>query len=655
MDARGTAVTYGYDGAGRLTSMAEQGGTGSVAYTYDDLGRRASMSDASGVTGYAYYPDGATRSVTSPAGAVSYAYDGSGLRTSMTTPAGTVAYAYDTGGRLDTVVDADGRTFDLGIDSDGRMRSLSRPNGVTSTWSYDDASRLTGVTHKRGAAVVDSATYVLDADGNRTKLTTPAGDESYTLNAIDQLTSVTYPGGPTTTYTYDDAGNRLTSKTGALPAVAYTYDDASQLTSVGGAPVTHDEAGNVTAERGTTYGFDWLGRMIEVDGPAVPGGSATYTYDGDGVRVAQDTAAGAEDLLYDRLSADGAPDLVEDGDESFLHLLDGVVEADGTDVRYPLADGLGSVRTVTGADGSTVGTTSYDAFGAKRSTAGATTTFGYTGAPHAGDLVHLDARDLDTSLGRFLSTDPVRPGAPGAVGWNQYTYVANNPTSFVDPRGTDVIGYAGTLRPIPLWVPALAVLAFAIVKPLALVGAQIGTAISARTQSDPEDDEDEVDEPDDEPIPVPFPIPWPESEVAKKPRPGDCTINGASWYNYWGPNSHPTGADACLKAPLSGGGGPGYDPPGWQSGAGYDRGHVIGRRLGGSGSQPGSLFTQCLSINRGKMRVFEGQVAGKVNSGETIYYVVALGYHGRVIPDVVSVFYAGSRGSAGADQFTNVC
>src|SRR3712207_8211069 len=54
-----------------------------------------------------------------------------------------------------------------------------------------------------------------------------------------------------------------------------------------------------------------------------------------------------------------------------------------------------------------------------------------------------------------------------------------------------------------------------------------------------------------------------------------------------------------------------------------------------SGSQPGSMFTQCLGVNRGAMRVFEGEVHGKVTSGETVYYVVALGYVGRTIPNTV--------------------
>jgi RHS repeat-associated protein len=49
--------------------------------------------------------------------------------------------------------------------------------------------------------------------------------------------------------------------------------------------------------------------------------------------------------------------------------------------------------------------------------------------------IYLRARTLDPATGLFLSTDPVRPGAPGVVGYNQYSYVGNNPTTSTDPTG----------------------------------------------------------------------------------------------------------------------------------------------------------------------------------------------------------------------------
>ena len=61
---------------------------------------------------------------------------------------------------------------------------------------------------------------------------------------------------------------------------------------------------------------------------------------------------------------------------------------------------------------------------------------GFTGAQtDATGLVFLRSRYLDPRTGAFLSTDPRRPGADGAVGYNQYTYVGSNPTTLVDPTG----------------------------------------------------------------------------------------------------------------------------------------------------------------------------------------------------------------------------
>lgn len=75
-----------------------------------------------------------------------------------------------------------------------------------------------------------------------------------------------------------------------------------------------------------------------------------------------------------------------------------------------------------------------------RSQTGASLAFGFTGEltdPTTGFL-DLRARDLDPSLGRFLSRDTVSPNAPGTQGYNPYAYVANNPITWVDPSGQSI-------------------------------------------------------------------------------------------------------------------------------------------------------------------------------------------------------------------------
>jgi RHS repeat-associated protein len=63
--------------------------------------------------------------------------------------------------------------------------------------------------------------------------------------------------------------------------------------------------------------------------------------------------------------------------------------------------------------------------------------FGFTGEQHdpATGLLYLRARYYQPGLGRFLSADAVQPNAPGTQGYNLYAYVANNPTTWVDPTG----------------------------------------------------------------------------------------------------------------------------------------------------------------------------------------------------------------------------
>ena len=110
--------------------------------------------------------------------------------------------------------------------------SLPSGTGVVSTYSYDDADRLTGIEHVQGGtttlAFVD---YTLDDVGNRTQRVDGAGTHSYSYDDVYRLTSVTYPGPSTTSYAFDAFGNR-TSMTEGSDTTTYSYDDADRLTTV---------------------------------------------------------------------------------------------------------------------------------------------------------------------------------------------------------------------------------------------------------------------------------------------------------------------------------------------------------------------------------------------------------------------------------------
>jgi YD repeat-containing protein len=78
-------------------------------------------------------------------------------------------------------------------------------------------------------------------------------------------------------------GNReaLTTTAGT---VAYTYDAANCLTGLGGETCTWDDRGNLTHDGTFTYTYDAAGRLV---GARSITSTLVYTYNGDGVRVAQ--------------------------------------------------------------------------------------------------------------------------------------------------------------------------------------------------------------------------------------------------------------------------------------------------------------------------------------------------------------------------------
>ena len=337
------------------------------------------------------------------------------------------------------------------FDADGNLTGLNCSNGVNSALGYDNAGRLTTISHDGPGGNLLFTNYTLDPNGNRVAVASNAGSESYTLDLLNRLTNVTYPNGDTAAYSYDaNAGARWARLSQTLNGVTtnYSYDDAGQLLSDGTISYGYDANGNRISAGADSYSWDWANRLT---GVAVGGISASYSYDAFDVRVSDTVSGTTSSYVWDRLPDN--PVLLDDGVHAYLHGAGPQAQIDGSGNRhYLLRDALGSVRGVTDNSGALVGATEYDAFGAIRSQSGTSSNLGYTGEQYtaATGLLHLRARDLNPTLGRFLSADTVRPNAPGSQGYNLYAYVANNPTTWVDPSGhevgADTIGYASTLE-----------------------------------------------------------------------------------------------------------------------------------------------------------------------------------------------------------------
>jgi RHS repeat-associated protein len=279
--------------------------------------------------------------------------------------------------------------------------------------------------------------------GNRTAKTNQlpsAPSEAYTYDAIYQLTQVVQNGSTTTeSYTYDPAGNRLSSQA----ASPWNYNVSNQLTSIAGSPgttFTYDNNGNTTSKTdssGTTsYTWDYENRLASVTLPN-SGGTVSFTYDPLGRRARKVFGSTTTVYAYD------GENIIEETDAG------GTVAARfamGLNIDEPLAmlrssathyyqvDGLGSVTSLSDSAGSLASTYTYDSFGNVLASTGAVgNPFRFTAREFDSDtgLYFYRERYANMSAGRFLSEDPIR----FAAGDNFFTYVRNNSVNLIDPLG----------------------------------------------------------------------------------------------------------------------------------------------------------------------------------------------------------------------------
>jgi RHS repeat-associated protein len=436
-DRKGTTHTYAYDNANRLMQVSAGGTT--FSYTYDKNGNRLTLVDGTGTTSFVYdnldrltkmtYPDGKT---------IQFAYDDAGNRTSLTNPLPTaMTYGYDAANRLTSMTQGS-LTWTFGYDAAGNRTSLGQPNGTTTTYAYLNNNWLSSITHKApGGATLQSFAYTYDKNGNRISQADPTGTTSYGYDALNRLVNAAYPAGyGTWSWTYDPVGNRL-SQNAPSGITNYSYDANNRLTAAGVVNYSYDANGNLTStSSGQSFAWDVFNRMTSGTGG---GGTATYTYNGDGLKLRRIGPDGTTRYYHDGIrpiwEADGAGSMTAQLDRDIFGNLLSRKEPAGTRRHYHF-DGSGSTTALSDEGGLAVATLLYDAWGNQRAASGAAVpNYRFTGAEldAASGLYHMGARFYDPTIGRWLSEDPVRRNGP--MGLNYYMYASNNPLGFIDPTG----------------------------------------------------------------------------------------------------------------------------------------------------------------------------------------------------------------------------
>ena len=501
----GDTRTYEYDGVGNQISSVDRNGR-EINYQFDQLNRNTNevWLDEAGnpVRTFDFEYDAASQllNASDPDSAYSYEYDEDGRVTSINN-AGTPGvpnvvfdYAYDPVDNLIQVTDSiDGvskgvETFthdeldrvtsitqsgdgvadkrvDYTYDKASQMTGMSRYSDLTgnnliaeSNYTFDDAGRLTNLTHDQDGNVLSAYDWAYDNANRITQATSPDGVSDYNYDHSDQLVDAEHDYQTDENYVYDENGNRVND--------GYVTGENNQLLSDGTYNYEYDNEGNrvkrteIATGEATKYEWDYRNRLVavetvDVDGNAIA--NSDYTYDVFDNRIGKSVDAdgdGAGEAVVERFVYDGDHiALTFDGEgnqtERFLHgnQIDQVLaqENAGGEVLWALADNQGSVRMLLDNDGNVVNEISYDAFGniTLETNGNVNFRFSYTGReldPETG-LYNYRTRLYDPNIGQFIGQDSI--GFAGGDS-NLYRYVVNNPVNFTDPYGEDLYSVLNT-------------------------------------------------------------------------------------------------------------------------------------------------------------------------------------------------------------------
>jgi RHS repeat-associated protein len=367
-------VSYGYDAAGRLSSVSNY----VTSMSYDARGHLLSAALANGTTEtYAYDPNRqwlTSANVTGP---------------SSSSPLYTCSYTYDAAARLtaESSTSDSSMNVDFAYDDVNRLTSVS--GNQTQSWSYDAGGNITNNSalgpytygdsaHPHAVTAAGGNSYTYDANGN---LTSGAG-RTFVWNFDDQAQSVTAHGA-TVAFAYDARGNRV-SKTGPNGTSLYFGSKATQ------------ENGNLVK-----YYFAGLRMVARQDS------GGTYYYH------------------HDHL---GSVKLVTNSSGAVVNRLD----------YAPYGGTLQSSASAAtpSADAATAGTDASVSQAASP-LPGASDEFGFDGQRTDAEtgLVYMNARYYDATLGRMISADSMVPDARNPQAFNRYAFAYNNPVSNTDPTG----------------------------------------------------------------------------------------------------------------------------------------------------------------------------------------------------------------------------
>jgi len=398
-------LTRTYDASGNVLERSYSGGL-AITYTYDEDINRLLTADGLGFT---YDEVGNVMATTNQGGVIFGAtHDDGGRLASLTYADGafTVSYTYDpVTGLLNQVRDdLTGTEIGFTYDADRRLVGITRPNGVNSIHSWDNANRLVRVQHGSYA------------------------DLQYTFDGAGQVTQVqmSVPLDPGAVLT---AGSR-----------SFTYDDASQVSSPG---YQYDARGRRTADLDHTYAWDSAGRLTQLNG-------VTFTYDGLNDPISR-TEGNDTTTFYYNYAVSLHPIMAERRgmEGEWLHyyvytpegrLLYMIAAQDSNGRFFYHFDRSGNTLFLTDETGGVTDAYAYTPYGELFAHDGSNPQpFTFQGEwgvrMEESTLFDMRARYYDARTASFLTRDPIWPVLEGPRALNPYQYGFQNPMRYSDVTG----------------------------------------------------------------------------------------------------------------------------------------------------------------------------------------------------------------------------
>jgi RHS repeat-associated protein len=239
--------TFAYDAFGQTSFTDETGAT--TTLTRNDFGFITKLTDALGnATLTDYDPDNLPVKNTDALGRITTtAYDSQGRPTVVTDPLGkTIIRAYNANGSLLSLTDKRKAKTTFSYDENNQLVTVTNPLAQKVSHQRDALGRVTVTTNARGEQMritydadgrvtkkeyapkggtfSDEATSQYDASGNLTSRTDDWGTSTWSYDADNRITSTTYPTGKTLGVSYTNSGQVSTLTYPGGLSVTYTYD-----------------------------------------------------------------------------------------------------------------------------------------------------------------------------------------------------------------------------------------------------------------------------------------------------------------------------------------------------------------------------------------------------------------------------------------------